>query len=253
MRRCYLYWFMASGERLVKIGCCGFRSSRESYYASLPAVEIQHTFYQPPLLATLEKWRNEAPAGFEFTLKAWQLITHQPSSPTYRRLKRELSDGERRQAGSFRPSGIVEEAWETTYECAKALDAKAVLFQCPASFGPTNDNLKNMLGFFGRAKREGLKFCWEPRGGWPPDLIGDLCRDLDLWHVVDPFSLRTVTPGRCYFRLHGRGGWRYSYEDEEMEELYSMLPEGAESYVFFNNIEMRRDALRFKEIASREK
>ncbi|HYP25142.1 MAG TPA: DUF72 domain-containing protein [Blastocatellia bacterium] len=242
---------MDSGERLVKIGCCGFRSSRESYYPLLPAVEIQHTFYQPPQLATLKKWRGEAPADFEFTLKAWQLITHQSSSPTYRRLKRELSDGERGEAGSFRPSRVVEEAWEVTYECAKALGAKAVLFQCPASFRPTDENVENMLRFFGGVKREGLRFCWEPRGGWPRDLIRDLCDDLSLWHVVDPFSERTVTPGRCYFRLHGRGGWRYSYEEGELEELHSMLPQGAESYVFFNNIEMKNDALKFKEIADR--
>ena len=47
-----------------------------------------------------------------------------------------------------------------------------------------------------------------------------------------------------------RSGWRYAYEDEELEELYSMLPADAESYVFFNNLEMKSDALRFKEIAN---
>ena len=61
-------------------------------------------------------------------------------------------------------------------------------------------------------------------------------------------SARTVTPDRCYFRLHGRNGWRYTYEDAELEELYSMLPQDAESYVFFNNIKMSEDAQRFKAI-----
>ena len=50
---------------------------------------------------------------------------------------------------------------------------------------------------------------------------------------MDPFSGRTVISRKCYFRLHGRGGWSYSYED-------------AESYVFFDNIRMKMDALRFK-------
>jgi uncharacterized protein YecE (DUF72 family) len=240
---------MTSSRPSVKVGCCGFRSSRESYYGLLPAVEVQHTFYQPPRLETLEKWRKDAPAGFEFTLKAWQLITHQSSSPTYRRLKRELTDTEREETGSFRPTDIVKEAWEFTHHCAKALDARVVLFQCPSSFRPTRENVENMLKFFGPLKRGGLIFCWEPRGSWPRELIKDLCKDLDLWHVVDPFSERTVTPHRCYFRLHGRGGWRYSYEDGELEELYSMLPKGRKSYVFFNNIEMKSDALRFMDIA----
>ena len=240
---------MATSDGPIKIGCCGFRSSRESYYAELPAVEVQHTFYQPPQLSTVEKWRAEAPAGFEFTIKAWQLITHQSSSPTYRRLKRELTERERERAGSFRPSRIVREAWAATLECARVLRAAAVLFQCPASFRPTKVNVENLRKFFARTKRDASIFCWEPRGGWPREAIEELCDELNLWHVVDPFSERTVTPARCYFRLHGRGGWRYSYEDAELEELCAMLPRGVNSYVFFNNIEMRRDALRFKEMA----
>lgn len=239
---------MRQSESSIKIGCSGFRSSRDSYYPLLPAVEVQHTFYQPPQITTLEKWREGAPEGFVFAVKAWQLITHQASSPTYRRLKRELSDEEKEGAGSFRPSKIVKEAWGVTSACAAALKARTVLFQCPASFQPTKANIGNMRKFFGKAEREGRIFCWEPRGGWPREVVKDLCDELDLWHVVDPFSDRTVTPGRCYFRLHGRKGWRYVYEDGELEELYSMLPKGVESYVFFNNIKMLEDALRFKAI-----
>ena len=70
----------------VKIGTCGFgRVNRPEYFKLFPIVEIQHTFYQPPQIETFEKWRSGAPDDFEFTLKAWQLITHEASSPTYRR------------------------------------------------------------------------------------------------------------------------------------------------------------------------
>jgi uncharacterized protein YecE (DUF72 family) len=233
---------------LVRIGCCGFRSSRESYYGLLDSVEVQHTFYQPPQVSTLRKWRDEAPARFEFTLKAWQLVTHNSSSPTYRRLKRKLSDEEKEGAGSFRPTAVVADAWALTRECAAALKARAVLFQCPASFRPTAENVENMRNFFAGAERGRTAFCWEPRGGWPRDTVKELCEELDLWHVVDPFAERTVTPRRCYFRLHGRRGWRYKYEDGELEELRSMLPKRVASYVFFNNVEMRDDARRFKEM-----
>ncbi|MDT5156239.1 MAG: hypothetical protein QOH51_596 [Acidobacteriota bacterium] len=239
---------MASSKGMIKVGCCGFRSSRESYYELLPAVEVQHTFYQPPQVSTLKRWREEAPEGFEFTLKAWQLITHQASSPTYRRLKRQLTAEEKEEAGSFRPTEVVAEAWELTRECAAALGARALLFQCPASFRPVRQNVEHMRRFFRGAERGGLTFCWEPRGGWPGELVKELCEELGLWHAVDPFSERTTTPGLCYFRLHGRKGWRYKYEEGELEELYSMMPRDAVSYVFFNNIEMREDAARFKEI-----
>ena len=60
---------MASGKGRVRVGCCGFRSSRESYYGLLDSVEVQHTFYQPPQVATFRRWREEAPADFEFALK----------------------------------------------------------------------------------------------------------------------------------------------------------------------------------------
>ncbi len=91
----------------VTIGCCGFRAARAAYFAQLPAVEVQHTFYQPPQPATLARWRAEAPPGFTFTVKAWQLITHVATSPTYRRLKRPLTEEERPQAGAFRDTPLV--------------------------------------------------------------------------------------------------------------------------------------------------
>ena len=234
----------------VQIGSCGFRVSRVEYTQLLSCVEVQQTFYQPPLIPTLERWRADSPPRFEYVLKAWMLITHESKSPTYRRLKRKLSDEESEEAGAFRWTPIVREAWETTAACARALKSRMILFQCPASFTPTERNISNLEKFFSSIDRGEFGFGWEPRGQWKPDVVRGLCKDLDLWHVVDPFAGRTVTPERCYFRLHGRRGWRYRYEDGELEELAAMLPEGKRSYVFFNNIYMTEDALRFKEIVS---
>ena len=77
-------------ERKTKVGCCGFVVSQQEYFQLFNLIEIQNTFYQLPRLQTAEKWRATAPQGFEFTMKAWQLITHEPSSPTYRRLKSKI-------------------------------------------------------------------------------------------------------------------------------------------------------------------
>jgi uncharacterized protein YecE (DUF72 family) len=232
--------------RRVTIGCSGFRSARSSYYERLPAVEVQHTFYQPPRKATLARWRAEAPPGFVFVVKAWQLITHTASSPTYKRLRRTLTEDDKAEAGAFRPTEIVEAAWAETAASAQALGAPIVLFQCPPSFGPTEKHVTDFRAFVRSRSREGLQFAWEPRGGWPPELVEELCEDLDLWHAVDPFEQSPVTPVRCYFRLHGRGGWRYRYEDAELEDLASMMPEDVPSYVFFNNVHMLEDAERFR-------
>jgi uncharacterized protein YecE (DUF72 family) len=122
------------------------------------------------------------------------------------------------------------------------------LFQCPASFKPYTENISNLKEFFSKIKRGKLNLVWEPRGDWNDKTIKELCDELDLWHVVDPFEKTTVTPDRRYYRLHGRDGWRYKYEEDELEELAALMPKNKPSYVFFNNIYMTEDALKFKEI-----
>ena len=189
------------------------------------------------------------PDGFEFTLKAWQMITHDAGTPTYRRLKREMTDKETVEAGSFRPTETVESAWQVTLASAKALKARTILFQCPPKFTQTAENVRNLRKFFKKIDRGEMIFAWEPRGTtWDDKTIAKLCGDLDLRHVVDPFKRQTVTPDKIYYRLHGIGGWRYEYEEGELEELASMLPRDETSYVFFNNRVMFDDAVRFTRI-----
>ena len=86
----------------IWVGCCGFPIAKSKYYAQFKLVEVQQTFYQPPRVKTLEKWRAEAPPDFEFTLKAWQLITHEPKSPTYRRLTLSWPQEKFLNCGSFK-------------------------------------------------------------------------------------------------------------------------------------------------------
>ncbi len=232
----------------VLVGTSGFGIAQAKYVETFPVVEVQHTFYQPPKIATLERWRADAPSNFEFVLKAWQLITHDAKSPTYRRLKRELTPSEAEEAGYFRPTGMVKEAWEVTLACARALHARTILFQCPASFKQTEENVANLQKFFKSISRSAkdLNLCWEPRGDWDSKLVKQICERLGLWHAVDPFVTQTVTPRNLYFRLHGRTGWRYEYEAGELEELAAMLPASTSGYVFFNNVRMIQDALRFR-------
>jgi uncharacterized protein YecE (DUF72 family) len=209
----------------VRTGLCGFTMAFGDYVREFAVVEVQQTFYEPPRDATLMRWRRQAPLRFEFTLKAWQLITHDASSPTYRRLRRPLSAEQRQGCGSFRTTPIVLEAWQRTLECAALLRATAVLLQCPRSFRPTPENADRMRAFFAAVPRPaGLRVLWEPRGPWPPDLVLGLCRELDLVHVVDPLVDATVTPEQTYFRLHGLSGARHVYTDAELATVAGMLP-----------------------------
>ncbi|HEY0528028.1 MAG TPA: DUF72 domain-containing protein, partial [Gemmatimonadaceae bacterium] len=67
---------------MIKLGMCGFTIGAAAYYKKFRVVEVQQTFYDPPPIATLERWRGDAPHDFEFTMKAWQVITHLGTSRT---------------------------------------------------------------------------------------------------------------------------------------------------------------------------
>jgi uncharacterized protein YecE (DUF72 family) len=67
------------------IGCCGWAGAQARYFSQFPVIEIQSTFYDPPASKVAAKWRALAPPGFVFCIKAWQLITHASTSPTYPR------------------------------------------------------------------------------------------------------------------------------------------------------------------------
>src|SRR4051812_47148466 len=104
----------------VRVGLCG-ASNLPSYAESFRVLEVQQTFYSPPRDETLLRWRASVPADFEFVVKAWQLVTHEARSPTYRRLRVPLADDERPLAGSFRDTPVVERGWRTTLHCAELL------------------------------------------------------------------------------------------------------------------------------------
>jgi uncharacterized protein YecE (DUF72 family) len=234
---------------MVKTGLCGFTIGMAAYFETYPVVEIQHTFYDPPPAATLLRWRAQAPPGFEFTIKAWQVITHRATSSTYRRMRTPLTARQQEECGGFRVNETVLAAWQRTRDAAHALRATAILFQCPASFRPLPENLDHMRAFFATAERPaGVRLLWEPRGAWPDEIVRDLCAALDLTHVVDPFVRSTVTPGFVYWRLHGLQSAYRSYTDDELRRLVGMVPAAADTYAMFNNIPRHGDSKRFREM-----
>jgi uncharacterized protein YecE (DUF72 family) len=177
-------------------------------------------------------------------MKASQLITHEPSSPTYRHLGRRIESPHSNRYGRFRDTLEVLEAWEQTAAFAITLGATLVVFQCPASFRPSEENVANMRVFVRRIDRRGLLLAWEPRGAWPPELVLELCSELELIHCVDPFKNQPVYGDFQYFRLHGVTGYYYRYSDEELEQIHKWAGR-MPSYVMFNNTWMKEDALRF--------
>ena len=247
------WWYNSSMRKRKRptasatIGCCGWGEAQARYFEHFAAIELQAPFYQMPSASLAAKWRAAAPAGFQFYLKAWQLITHTPASPTYRRLKEPVSASERELFGSFRPTEQVWLAWERTQEIARVLEAAVILFQCPASFDPAPHHVRNLRAFFSQIERGSARLAWEPRGHWPDPLVRELCVEFDLLHCVDPFKARSVYGDPLYWRLHGRNGYRYTYTDADLTELRNQITEAqSPGIVLFNNYTMRDNALRFQ-------
>jgi len=229
----------------IKVGTCGFGEGKSKYFKDFKVVEIQETFYQPGNFSKYEKWKKEAPKDFEFVVKAWQLITHEPSSPTYKRLKIKISKKEN--YGFFKNKKEVFEAWEIIDKICQILRAKIVLFQTPASFEPKKENKENLENFFKKIERRDYIFVWEPRGKWKKKEIEEICKKLNLVHCVDPFKEKPVFGKINYFRLHGKPNYdlKYKYTNDDFKELLKFCNKKL-NYVMFNNISMVDDAKRFQ-------
>jgi len=243
------------------VGCCGWcvRGGKKAYYSKFSIVEVQETFYKLPKPETASKWREAAPDDFKFCMKAWQAVTHPPTSPTWRRSGVKIPKSKYNRYGFLRPTKENFEAWEKTLEICKAMRAEVCVVQTPAAFGYSDENLSNAEQFFSSIKRDGVLIGWEPRGTWREHLpvVKKLCEKLDLIHVVDPLRCEPVSDAQLtYFRLHGIGGkeanYRYRYTDQDLAKLRKIVEKEFESgrsvYVLFNNVYMADDAARFIEL-----
>ena len=245
--------------REVLIGCCGFPVARQKYYERFRVVEVQQTFYKLPSEETAKRWRAEAPPDFEFTVKAWQVVTHPPSSPTWRKAGLTVDPAKRDRYGNLKPTKENFEAWEKFIRIARILKARIIVVQTPPSFGYSEENLRNAIEFFRAVKEKDITIAWEPRGSWNqnPTAIRRVVEETGVLHVVDPLRREPVIHDRLeYYRLHGLGGrevnYRYKYTDDDLAKLKSIvenLPETVRRvYVMFNNVYMFDDAWRFKEL-----
>jgi uncharacterized protein YecE (DUF72 family) len=216
------------------VGCCGFPTSMKKYFENFSLVELNSTFYQYPRTETVEGWRKKAPETFEFTVKAHQDISHKEK---------------------MKITNTSLQAFEKMKKICQILNSKTLLIQTPGSFRP--DRLEDAEKFFRTVDRDGLVLVWETRGSAWETLnvrkkLGEVLEKLNVVHVTDPFRLMPAYLGEiAYFRLHGLGKqmYYYQYSDVELRKLKELVVPYAKKskdvYVFFNNLSMFEDGLRF--------
>lgn len=244
--------------KLIKVGCCGFPLSRSKYYENYVVVELQNTFYDLPSVDWCIKLREEAPNNFEFVVKAWQVLTHPHTSPTWRKMRRRIK-GSLENYGYLKPTRENLEAFIEVLEVAKTLNSKLIVLQTPPSMVFNEESFNWVKSFFKETTgflNNSVKLCWEPRGEWAQrlDALKSVVEDFGVIHVTD---LLKATPipnphGLIYTRLHGLNGevnYRYRYKHSDFEKMKNTLINIAftEAYVMFNNVYMREDSMNFKE------
>lgn len=236
---------------MIKVGTCGFCEARSKYFRDFDAVEVQQTFYRILQEKTLERWRKEAPEGFTFSIKAFQGVTHPANSPTWRRSN--VKPG--KDVGLLRPTSDVLHFWRVTLKEAETLGARFILIQLPKSFRESEESFANAEKFFEMIDRGGnFEIAVELRGGWSEKGIKKFVREFDVIDVTDPLVRIPLHRGETsYYRLHGRyeNGriiYSHSYSEEELQKVKERVIgwNRGESFVFFNNSDMCRDAKRFK-------
>ncbi|MCD6483181.1 MAG: DUF72 domain-containing protein [Candidatus Aenigmarchaeota archaeon] len=239
----------------ILVGCCGFCMAKIKYYQHFETVEIQKTFYQLIDEKLAKKWRKEAPENFEFTVKAFQGITHTLKSPTWKKcnLDKEYLSKIKDGIGYLRPAKHVFEFWDKTLKIAKILKSKIVVIQLPKSFKPTEENIKNAKDFLNSVTKRKVTIAIELRG-WDNRDKEKLMINKNITIIGDVISEIPIPQKIVYLRLHGQNrngkiNYKYEYSNKELKEIVEyLINTKLDSYVMFNNIFMKRDAIKFKNI-----
>ncbi len=251
------------GTKRILVGTCGFPSSRQKVFKIVDVVELQSTFYNLLSEKQIENIVRDKPSSVELTVKAWQVITHPATSPSWRKLKIK-PEGRKENYGWLRPTKENIEALKKVVLQAERLNAKVLVFQTPGSM-PVNDNVREDIEEFFDVALDvvGSAFVisWEPRGGWLHErwFLEHLERK-GIIIITDVLRTHVSFIGNTIFytRLHGLGGtrdvnYKYKYTGEDLERLADIVFEVLEkninkAYILFNNVYMLQDAEAFKQV-----
>lgn len=190
-----------------------------SYFAkTFDTVEVNYSFYNWPKKEVLERWKDNSPNGFKYTMKAPRLITHLKKLKGVEKLVRDF------------------------YDLTSALGNKCGchLFQLPPSFVYNENNvdkLKKFLDSLDGRKDNAIEF---RHSSWWCDEIYRLLKKYNVGFVmVDGLGMpndTVITGDIAYLRLHGEnyGG---NYSKKVLKEYADTLKKKKckKVYVYFNN------------------
>lgn len=189
------------------------------YAETFRTVEVNHTFYELPEIADVERWRETVPEEFVFAVKASRYVTHMkkledPVEPVGRFL------------------GRVED-----------LGPKLgpILFQCPPRWHRNADRLRAFLEVLPADHRYVFEF--RDPSWWHPEVLSALEEAgiaFCLYDVAGEGPPRTVTADFLYVRFHGaarkyQGRYPRAALAGWAGAIHSWAAAGRDVYAYFNN------------------
>ena len=199
------------------------RSFLQYYATQLNAVEVNFTFRQLVKETTAQKWIAETPAGFRFSVKAHQVITH------IKRLKK---------TEDFIPRFL-----STIEPLAQAGKLGPVLFQLPPNLKADAQLLEEFLATLPRGVASAFEF---RHISWFTDEIFGLLkssnRALCVAETEERVTPDVVTADFCYYRYR-----KPSYTPEERQAMVNRIQEhrsqGRDVFAYFKHEETPEGAL----------
>ena len=234
----------------IRVGCSGwqYKHWRGDFYAAelstsqwfeqytrvFDTVEINNSFYRWPAPETFAKWREQAPSGFLYAVKASRFLTHM----------KKLKD--------------PEEPIERTFENAQHLGGHLgpMLYQLPPRWGLNLERFQHFLRTLPKRRMHAIEFR-EP--SWYVDSVFDLLRRHRValcLHDMQGSSTGKIAIGPfIYVRFHfGTQKYGGRYDDARLDEWADWLAEHARAgrrvFAYFNNDtggHAPRDAVRLRE------
>jgi uncharacterized protein YecE (DUF72 family) len=190
-----------------------------SHYAGhFDTVEINNSFYRLPSEQAFDAWREQAPAGFVYAVKASRFLTHM----------KKLKD----------PEEPIQRILSRARRLGKKLGP--VLYQLP---GGWKCNVDRLAHFFSTLPRDLVHVMEYRRADWLCDEVFALMRKHNIGlciHDLLPDHPRIVTSNVVYLRFHGaRAKYAGSYTRQQLLQWAIWMNEqvraGQSVYAYFNN------------------
>ncbi|HEU4760201.1 MAG TPA: DUF72 domain-containing protein [Dehalococcoidia bacterium] len=192
------------------------------YAARFPTVELNASFYRQPRATTWDLWRNTAPQGFLFAVKANRFITHIKRLADCEGPLQRFLDGARRLGDRLGP----------------------VLYQMPPSFHRSEENVERLEAFLPLLPPDLLHaFEFRHKSWFGDDTAEQLRRHGIAFCSFDMVGFEcplAATAPYAYLRFHGsEARYASNYTDGMLEgwaaRLNHLGREVDQVFVYFNN------------------